>query len=55
MGALLQWKRGGEVDGRNKVGENESLDNALKRFKGNVPVLVFFPNIGKENIMKSQA
>lgn len=37
-----------------KVGENESLDNALKGLKGNVPVLVFFPNTEKENIMKNQ-
>ena len=37
-----------------RVGENESLDNALRRFRGNVPVQVFFLNIEKESIMKNQ-
>ena len=38
-----------------KVGENESLENALRRFKKSVQDLVFYQKQEKENTMKSQA
>ena len=34
--------------------ENESLDDALRRFKDNVHAQAFFMSIEKENIMKNQ-
>ena len=36
-----------------KVGENESLDNALKRFKRQCARSGFYLKLGKENTTKS--
>ena len=46
---------GGRVMSEIKIKENESLDNALKRFRDNVPVLELLERLGKESIMKNLA
>ena len=38
-----------------KVGENETLESALRRFKRNVQELEFFQKLERENTMKNQA
>ena len=38
-----------------KVGENETLESALRRLRENAQELGFFQKLERENIMKNQA
>ena len=46
--------RGGNAVSEIRVGENESLDNALKRFKRQCATSGVLKEVRKENIMKNQ-